>query len=216
MATPFIRTNGTTPQIDFGTSQGGVISLTAVDGTANETVTLPPESCGLMGVVFQQLDDKVVSNTVDETSQLGTGNTGDTKTIPADTAGVGDCYFIRLNGYISNTGTPTGTIRVKLGATNLVVSGPVNLPSGLSNAFVETVFHLTIRSTGAVGTVIGQGHTKLIVGALDTTYNRQLTMTAPATIDFTVDNEIDITYEWGTADPANILTITNAMITVAR
>ena len=216
MATPFIRTNGTTPQIDFGTSQGGVISLTAVDTTANETITLPPESCGLQGVIFQQLDDKVVSNTVDETSQLGTGNTGDTKTIPADTAGVGDCYFIRLNGYISNTGTPTGTIRVKLGATNLVVSGPVNLPSGLSNAFVETVFHLTIRSTGAVGTVIGQGHTKLIVGALDTTYNRQLTMTAPATIDFTVDNEIDITYEWGTADPANILTITNAMITVAR
>jgi len=216
MATPFIRTNGTTPQIDFGTSQGGVISLTAVDGTANETVTLPPESCGLMGVVFQQLDDKVIANTVDETSQLGTGNTGDTKTIPADTAGVGDCYFIRLNGYISNTGTPTGTIRVKLGATNLVVSGPVNLPSGLSNAFVETVFHLTVRSTGALGTVIGQGHTKLIVGALDTTYNRQLTMTAPATIDFTVDNEIDITYEWGTADPANILTITNAMITVAR
>ena len=216
MATPFIRTNGTTPQIDFGTSQGGVISLTAADGTANETVTLPPESCGLMGVVFQQLDDKVIANTADETSQLGTGNTGDTKTIPADTAGVGDCYFIRLNGYISNTGTPTGTIRVKLGATNLVVSGPVNLPSGLSNAFVETVFHLTVRSTGALGTVIGQGHTKLIVGALDTTYNRQLTMTAPATIDFTVDNEIDITYEWGTADPANILTITNAMITVAR
>ena len=216
MATPFIRTNGTTPQIDFGTQLGGVISLTAVDTAGNETVTLPPESCGLMRVIFQQLDDKVVSNTTDETSQLGTGNTGDTKTIPADTAGVGDCYFIRLNGYISNTGTPTGTIRVKLGATNLVVSGPVNLPSGLSNAFVETVFHLTIRSTGALGTVIGQGHTKLIVGALDTTYNRQLTMTAPATIDFTTDQAIDVTYQWGTADPANILTITNAMITVAR
>ena len=216
MATPFVRTDGTTPQIHFGTQLGGVISLTAVDTAGNETVTLPPESCGLMGVIFQQLDDKVVSNTTDETSQLGTGNAGDTKTIPADTAGVGDCYFIRLNGYISCAGTPSATLRIKLGSTNLVVSGPVNLPSGLSNAFVETVFHLTIRSTGAVGTVIGQGHTKLIVGALDTTYNRQLTMTAPATIDFTVDNEIDITYEWGTADPANILTITNAMITVAR
>ena len=103
MATPFIRTNGTTPQIDFGTQLGGVISLTAVDTAGNETVTLPPESCGLMGVIFQQLDDKVVSNTTDETSQLGTGNTGDTQTLPADTAGVGDCYFIRLNGYISNT-----------------------------------------------------------------------------------------------------------------
>ena len=216
MATPFVRTDGTTPQIDFGTPLGGIVSIVAPDTTTNETIILPPESCGLQGVVFQQLDDKVIANTVDETSQLGTGNTGDTKTIPADTAGVGDCYFIRLNGYISNTGTPTGTIRVKLGATNLIVTGPTTLPSGLTNAFVETVFHLTVRSTGALGTVIGQGHTKLIVGALDTTYNRQLTMTAPATIDFTVDNEIDITYEWGTADPANILTITNAMITVAR
>ena len=216
MATPFVRTDGTTPQIDFGTPLGGIVSIVAPDTTTNETIILPPESCGLQGVVFQQLDDKVIANTVDETSQLGTGNTGDTKTIPADTAGVGDCYFVRLNGYISNTGTPTGTLRIKLGSTNLVVTGPTTLPSGLTNAFVETVFHLTVRSTGALGTVIGQGHTKLIVGALDTTYNRQLTMTAPATIDFTVDNEIDITYEWGTADPANILTITNAMITVAR
>jgi hypothetical protein len=216
MAAPFIRTNGTTPQVDFGTPLGGVISLTAVDTTANETITLPPESCGLMGVIFQQLDDKVVANTVDETSQFGTGGTDDTRTITADMASAGQCYFIRLNGYISNTGTPTGTLRIKLGSTNLVVTGPTTLPSGLTNAFVETVFHLTVRSTGALGTVIGQGHTKLIVGALGTTYNRQLTMTAPATIDFTADQAIDVTYQWGTADPANSLTITNSMIQVAR
>ena len=216
MATPFIRTDGTTPKIDFGTPLGGVISLTAVDTTANETITLPPESCGLMGVIFQQLDDQVIANTVDETSQFGTGGADDTRTIPADMAQAGQCYFIRLSGFISNTGTPTGTLRIKLGSTNLVVSGPTTLPSGLTNAFVETVFHFTIRSTGALGTVIGQGHTKLIVGALDTTYNRQLTMTAPATIDFTADQEIDVTYQWGTADPANSLTITNSMIQVAR
>ena len=216
MATPFVRTNGTTPQIDFGTPLGGVVSIVAPDTTANETIILPPESCGLQGVIFQQLDDKIVSNTTDETSQLGTGNTGDTKTIPANTAGAGDCYFIRLSGYISNTETPTGTLRIKLGSTNLVVSGPTTLPAGLTNAFVETVFHMTIRSTGALGTIIGQGHTKLIVGALGTTYNRQLVMTAPATIDFTADQAIDVTYQWGTANASNILTITNAMITVAR
>jgi hypothetical protein len=216
MAAPFIRTNGTTPQVDFGTPLGGVISLTAVDTTANETITLPPESCGLMGVIFQQLDDKVVANTVDETSQFGTGGTDDTRTITADMASAGQCYFIRLSGYISNTGAPTGTLRIKMGSTNLVVTGPTTLPSGLTNAFVETVFHLTVRSTGALGTVIGQGHTKLIVGALGTTYNRQLTMTAPATIDFTADQAIDVTYQWGTADPANSLTITNSMIQVAR
>ena len=216
MATPFIRTNGTTPQIDFGTSQGGVITLTAVDGTANGTVTLPPESCGLQGVIFQQLDDKVVADTVAETSQFGNGGADDTRTIPANMASAGQCYFIRLNGYISNTGTPTGTLRIKLGSTDLVVSGPTTLPAGLTNAFVETVFHMTIRSTGALGTIIGQGHTKLIVGALGTTYNRQLVMTAPATIDFTADQAIDVTYQWGTASASNILTITNAMITVSK
>ena len=216
MATPFIRTNGTTPQIDFGTQLGGVISLTAVDTAGNETVTLPPESCGLMGVTFQQLDDKVIANTTDETSQLGTGGTDDTRTIKANMVSAGQCYSIRLNGLISCTGTPTGAIRIKLGSTNLVVSGPTTLPSGLTNAFVETVFHFTVRSTGALGTVIGQGHTKLIVGALGTTYNRQLTMTAPATIDFTADQAIDVTYQWGTASPSNTLTITNSMIKVAR
>jgi len=216
MATPFVRTNGATPQIDFGTKLGGVISMVAPGSINNGTIILPPESCGLQGVIFQQLDDKVVANTADETSQFGTGGTDDTRTIPANMASAGQCYFIRLNGYITNTGTPTGTVRIKLGSTNLVVSGPTALPSGLTNAFVETVFHLTVRSTGASGTVIGQGHTKLIVGALDTTYNRQLTMTAPATIDFTVDQAIDVTYQWGTADPANSLTITNSMIQVAR
>ena len=216
MATPFIRTNGTIPRIDFGTSQGGVISVVAPDTTTDKTIILPHESCGLQGVIFQQIDDKVVANTVTETSQLGTGGADDTKIIPANMAQAGQCYFIRLSGFISNTGTPTGTLRVKMGSTNLVVSGPTALPSGLTNAFVETVFHLTVRSTGASGTVIGQGHTKLIVGALGTTYNRQLTMTAPATIDFTVDQAIDVTYQWGTADPANSLTITNSMIQVAR
>ena len=131
MATPFIRTNGTTPQIDFGTSQGGVISLTAVDGTANGTVTLPPESCGLMGVIFQQLDDKVVANTTDETSQLGNGGADDTRTIPANMASAGQCYFIRLNGYISNSGTPTGTLRVKLGGGDNGHNGLRSLRSAL-------------------------------------------------------------------------------------
>lgn len=216
MATPFVRTNGTIPQIDFGTPLGGVISMVAPGSINNVTIILPPESCGLQGVIFQQLDDKVVADTVAETSQFGNGGAYDTRTIPANMASAGQCYFIRLNGYISNTGTPTGTLRVKLGSTNLVVSGPTTLPDGLSNAFVETVFHITVRSTGALGTVIGQGHTKLIVGALGTTYNRQLTMTAPATIDFTVDQAIDVTYQWGTASPSNTLTITNSMIKVAR
>ena len=216
MATPFIHSDGTTPKIDFGTSQGGVISLTAVDGTANETVTLPPESCGLMGVIFQQLDDKVVANTTDETSQLGTGGSSRTATIKANSVAVGDCYMIRLNGFISCVGNPSNTLKVKIGAVELVASGPTAIHPNLVKAFVETVFFFTVRSAGATGEVIGQGHTKLVVGSLGSVYSRQLVMDTPATIDFTIDNDIDITYTWGVADPGNILTITNAMITVAR
>lgn len=214
MATPFVRHNGTVPKTDYGTALGGVCSLQPTDSTVDYTHRLPPDSSVLSGKIFVQIDDKTIANTTVETSQIGTGNTGSSKIIDANTAMIGATYQIRLNGYISNTGTPAATLRVKLGSATLITSGPVNLPSGLTNAFVETLFSFTVRTTGATGTVRGQGHTKLISGALGTTYNRQLTMTADATIDFTVGNEIDVTYEWGTADPANTLTITNCSISV--
>ena len=216
MATPFVRTNGTIPKIDFGTPLGGVISMVAPDSINDGTIILPPESCGLQGVIFQQLDDKVVANTTDETSQLGTGGSSRTATIKANSVAAGDCYMIRLNGFISCVGNPANTLKVKIGAVELVVSGPTAIQPNLVKAFVETVFFFTVRSVGATGEVIGQGHTKLVVGSLGSAYSRQLVMDTPATIDFTVDNDIDITYTWGAADPGNILTITNAMITVAR
>ena len=216
MATRFVRTNGTIPQIDFGTPLGGVISVVAPDSINDGTIILPPESCGLQGVIFQQLDDKVVANTVTETSQFGTGGSSRTATIKANSVAAGDCYMIRLNGFISCVGNPSNTLKVKIGAVELVVSGPTAIHPNLVNAFVETVFFFTVRSNGALGSVIGQGHTKLVVGSLGTIYSRQLVMDTPATIDFTIDNDIDVTYTWGAADPGNILTITNAMITVAR
>ena len=216
MATPFVRTNGTIPQIDFGTPLGGVISVVAPDTIANGTIILPPESCGLQGVIFQQLDDKVVANTVTETSQFGTGGSSRAATIKANSVAAGDCYMIRLNGFISCVGNPSNTLKIKIGSVELVASGPTAIHPNLVKAFVETVFFFTVRSVGATGEVIGQGHTKLVVGSLGTIYSRQLVMDTPATIDFTIDNDIDVTYTWGAADPGNILTITNAMITVAR
>lgn len=214
MATPFVRHNGTVPKTDYGTALGGVCSLQPTNSTVDYIHTLPPDSSTLTGKIFVQVADQVIADTTVETSQFGTGNAGSSRTIDANTTVVGATYHIRLNGYISNTGTPNATIRIKIGGVTLVTSGPVALPSGLTNAFVETLFTFTVRSIGATGTVRGQGHTKLISGALGTTYNRQLTMTADATIDFTVNNEVDITYEWGTASPSNSLTITNASIGV--
>ena len=39
MATPFVRTNGATPQIDFGTPLGGVATLACTDSPTNYTIT---------------------------------------------------------------------------------------------------------------------------------------------------------------------------------
>ena len=214
MATPFVRQNGTVPKTEYGTALGGICTVQPTNSTVDYTHTLPPDSSVLTGKIFVQVADQVISNTTTETTQFGTGTTGSSRIIDPNTAVVGATYHIRLNGYISNTGTPNATIRIKIGGVTLVTSGPVALPSGLTNAFVETIFTFTVRSVGATGTVRGQGHTKLVSGALGTTYNRQLTMTSDATIDFTTGNEIDITYEWGTASASNTLTITNASIGV--
>lgn len=165
----------------------------------------------LSGVIFNQNSSVTVANTTTETSLLGTGL--GSATLPANFATAGRSIRVRSYGYISNTDTPSATLRIKVGSVTILTSTG-SLPSGLSDALVEFDFTFRFATIGATGTIIGQGSTKITSGAFVSSVGRALVMTAPVTIDTTVGNLLDVTYQWGTASASNTITMTNATIEV--
>ena len=163
------------------------------------------------GVLYVGTSTVTVANSATETSMLGAGV--GSATLPANFAVVGRTIRVRSHGFISDTATPSSTIKIKLGSVTLVTSTGT-LPSGLSNAEVAFEFVFTFRSIGSSGTVIGQGISRITSGAFVSSASRALVMTAPATIDTTVANAMDLTYQWGTASASNTISMTNPIIEV--
>lgn len=158
----------------------------------------------ISGVVFTQTADKTIANTTTETTLIGTGV--GTVTLPANFFTVGKTIRFRFRGIISDTGTPTVQIKIKLGATTIADSGTVALIlSTLSNDYFEVEGGLTCRTTGATGTVISSG-----VMLYDKNANASnaigIINTGTTTIDTTASQAFDVTFDWGTASASNTIT----------
>jgi len=157
------------------------------------------------GSLFVQTNSVTVGNTVSELTLLGTGQ--GSLTLGANFFRAGKSFRIWARGVISDTGTPTLRIRVKLGATTILDTTAVTLAGTLSNNEWEMNCLVTCRTVGVSGTVFAQGHFQEFP-------NNRLGMpnTTTSTIDTTASQVINITALWGTADPANTMTCTNVMI----
>ena len=83
----------------------------------------------------------------------------------------------------------------------------------ITNEVWEVSYILTCRTTGASGTVIGQGHFEF-----DNSTNSGLFEGMPATgtttIDTTASQAVSVTVEWGAADAANTISCTNLILEV--
>jgi hypothetical protein len=165
----------------------------------------------LSGTIFTQTNTVTVANTVTETALTGTGV--GTLTLPANFFTIGKSLNLVVRGFMSDTGTPTLRIRVKLGSTTIGDTGAVALVGTINNEVFEVSYSLTCRTTGATGTVIGQGHFEF-----DNSTNSGLfegmPSTGTTTIDTTATQAISVTAEWGTADPADTISATNCTIEV--
>lgn len=158
----------------------------------------------LKPAVFVQTTDKTIANTTSETSLLD-GGIG-SLTLQPNLLQTGKAILLTIRGIVSDTGTPSTTVRVKLGSTTLVTSTQ-SLPSGLSNASFEMVFQITCRAGGSSGSIMGQGRTIFNSNnGITTASMRSLQMTSPVTIDLTTSLLLDLTYQWGTAHASNTIT----------
>jgi hypothetical protein len=160
------------------------------------------------GIIFSQTSDKTVANSTTETTALD-GGVGSI-TIPANSLSVGKVIRITLRGSLGNTGGPSATIRVKLGSVTLI-ENTATLPTLSTNSPFDFTYDIVTRSTGSTGTVYSIGRSFVVTatgpfmrgldGGLDN-------------INTQTNNNIDVTYQWGTADPANTITINTATIEV--
>lgn len=156
------------------------------------------------GPFFTATADATIANTVSETSLIGTGI--GTKTLPANFLVIGKTIRVKTRGYLSDTLTPTLNFKFKLGSTQIVATSAITLGVGISNVGYEAEFELTCRTTGASGTVYGQG--RVIVNGVAV----NATATATATIDTTATQVVDISGTWGTASASNTITTSNAVL----
>jgi hypothetical protein len=158
----------------------------------------------LLGVLFTQTADKAVTNTVTETTILGTGV--GTLTLPANFFVAGKTIRIKISGVYSTvvvTGD-TVTVKVKCGSTVIASKTTSSLLTGATNLFWAGEIDITCRTTGATGTVQPSGSVWYQVTTVGGIAEDELNNgAATATIDTTTSNALDVTVTHGAADASN-------------
>lgn len=166
----------------------------------------------ISGCVFTQTATVTVANTVTETTLVGSGV--GTTTLPAAFFVAGKTIRVRARGYRSTESIIGGaiTLKVKAGSTALATCIEPMASVNLTSEEWTLEYEFTCRTTGASGTVIGQG----TVGfATEDGFSiRALKNTATVTIDTSASQAVSVTAQWDSADAANTISCTNLTVEV--
>lgn len=155
--------------------------------------------------LFTQTADQTVTNTVTETSILGTGV--GSKTLSANYLIAGKTIRIRIGGIYSTPAlaTPSVTIKVKYGSTILATVTTSSLLSGATNLEFDGEVMITCRTTGATGTIMCHGDIEYATGVAGTIAVDPLNNGGTATtIDTTTSTALDVTATWDSATSTRI------------
>lgn len=167
------------------------------------------------GVLFTQTADKTVTNTVTETSIMGTGV--GTATLPANFFVAGKTVRFRIGGVYStpSLATPSVIVKVKYGATVIATVTTTALLSGATNLEFDGEVAITCRTTGSSGTVMVHGDIEYATGVAGTIAVDPLNNAgATTTINTTTSNALDVTIQWDTATATRIVKSTVTTIEV--
>jgi parallel beta-helix repeat protein len=192
-------------------SGNGWSTATALSVSTAAPITSPWGGSGLPGtnIVTQMgaTTTATAANTAAETV-IATG------TIPAGDAVAGSAYRLVAHGTASTTGTPTLTLRVRLGgATGPVIAqyAAITTGSAIANRGWRIEGSLHCIAPGAAATWAGGA--ALYHHLASTTGAAQYELTdAPVTRDSTVDQPVVITAQWSAASASNTVTASAAQL----
>lgn len=146
---------------------------------------------------FSQSATVTVADTVTETTLIGAG-LGSATLIAAFFNAAGRALEWDAWGVLSNTGTPTLNLQLKVGSTVLAQTGAITLAADQTNVQWHLHGKTVCRSTGATGTLWTHG--VLRVGSA---FYPLSNTAASGAIDLTAVLVANVTATWGTAAAGN-------------
>ena len=179
--------------------------------TVVNTIKKGLESSTVPGVTFTQTANQTIANTTTETTMFGTGV--GSLVLPANFFTAGKTVRVKIKGFLSATNGDIATLKIKLNDSIMVNSAGTFVT--LTDVGADIEFDLTCRTTGTTGTVIGQGFSTVSGGqGFSMSTVRSLQMLTTKTINTTVAQTINFTYQWNSAKTGNTITTTNASVEV--
>jgi len=164
-----------------------------------------------MNAIYGLTATATAANTVAETSIVGTG-TG-SLTIAANRLTAGKHLFIYAYGFIGAPAGPTLRIKAKLNGNIILDTGAATLSAITGTTQWQMSAFAGVRTTGAGGTGFAQGQFAYFTLANSMVTNQMLNV-ATFAVDTTVTQTLDISAQWGTADPTNTISTTNLMVCI--
>ncbi len=214
--------NRTARAVRFKTAGGGGPTISAgkaamitCNGTDMVQLTDSADTVAALfgeGLSAAQTASTTVGGTATETTLTGTSL--GTRVIPANWFTVGRTVRVTARGHLStDAATPaTLNLRLKFGSTSIVATGDQTPAAGLASRYWEVSVLLTCRTTGATGTVFGQGHFIHAPSAAGDAVIWDMEATAATTIDTTAAQTVDLTADWGGTDVDDTITATHLLV----
>jgi hypothetical protein len=163
-------------------------------------------------VLFVQTADQTVTNTVSETTILGSGV--GSLTLPANFLVAGKMLRVRIAGIYSTPSlvTPSILVKIKFGSTVLASVTTTSLLSGASSLRFSGEALITCRTIGSSGSVMVHGEIGYSTGVLGTIALDALNNNGVAvTVNTTSSNTLDVSVTW---DAATTTRIAKSIVTV--
>lgn len=155
---------------------------------------------GVSGILFNMSGTVTNSNTAAEISMIG-GGLGD-RTIKADSLKVGDTIRLDFSHRLSSGNGQSSTVRLKLGVVT-IETNTATLPNGLSATKFGGYVDIMVTAIGTSGKVKVIGDSKVVQNN-SAVLSRDLDNTTETTVNTTIDNVIDFTYQYLSANASNI------------
>jgi len=155
------------------------------------------------GLFAQTASSTPITNTTTETTLID-GGVG-TLTVPANTFKVGDSFTAVMGGHISSANNQTLHIRIKRnGSTLLADTGIMTIPTTTAKHW-DLVVNFTIRKIGAAGVAEIASYGSFIFNkdSGNDFEGKTFSSVNTTTFDTTINNTLDLTAQWGAANPSN-------------
>jgi len=154
------------------------------------------------GLFAQTANSIPITNTTVETS-LVNGGVG-SLSVPANGFKIGDSFRAIIAGVLNVANNQTIRIKVKDGTSVLVDSGTKNISNIVNDVFSLNI-DFTVRQIGAatVASIVTLGTFHYVKTSNGVTEGFAFNTVNNTTFDTTISNTLDVTIQWGAANPGN-------------